>query len=87
MLKGLNRNVIVVKADKSSSFETVYFVMKRNGRGSRTDILKEANDIVSDSGMLERRENTSRHGLKFFLGVLIGFLISSALWLIILLAL
>ena len=87
MLKGLNRNVIVVKADKNSSFETVYFVMKRNGRGSRADILKEANDIISDSGMLERRENGSRHGLKIFLGALIGFLVSSALWLIILLSL
>jgi hypothetical protein len=87
MLKGVNRNVIVVKSDRNSRFEAVYFVMKKSGYGNRTDILKEANGIIGDSGMLERQRRFSTRGASIFLGTLIGALISSVLWLIVWLAL
>lgn len=33
MLKGVNRNVIVVKADRDSRFETAYFVLRPHRLG------------------------------------------------------
>ncbi len=51
MLKGINRNVIVVRTDAKSRFEAVYFVLKKGGAGERADIVREANKIISESGV------------------------------------
>lgn len=54
MLKGTNRNVIVVHTDAKSRFEAVYFVLKKNGESKRADIVKEANKIITESGALQK---------------------------------
>ncbi len=83
MIKGTNRNVIVVRTDKDSRFESVYFVMKKNGSSDHSDMLKEANSIICKSGMLQNRKMLPSKGTFVFLGALLGFLISSLLWMII----
>ena len=81
MLKGTNRNVIVVRADKRSSFDTVYFVLKKGKVREGSDIIREANRIVheNDSSVYH---STSRFGKGrlLFLGVLVGAVAASCLW-------
>lgn len=50
MLKGVNRNVIMVKTDPKSRFEAVYFILKKDGAAHRTDVVREANRIIAESG-------------------------------------
>ena len=83
MIKGVNRNVIEVKADKKSRFERVYFVMKKNTLADRSDMLKEANSIIGTSG---NANPFSSKGAYVLLGLLVGSLLSSAVWLIVLCA-
>ena len=84
MLKGVNRNVIVVRGDRSSRFEAVYMIVKKGNGASETDILKEANRIVASSEMTAKRGSAPRW-LLFLLGALAGALLSSAAWLIVVL--
>lgn len=52
MLKGLNRSVIVVRTDRKSRFEAIYFVLKKGSASDKGDIIKEANQIISDTGYI-----------------------------------
>ena len=73
MLKGVNRNVLVVRVDKDSRFESVYFVMKKGKNFEKGDVLKEANSIISKSKTEERGEGAWRYGLiGFFTGTVCG---------------
>ena len=47
MLKGVNRRVVVVKAEKGSPFEAVYMVLKQGNGAAEEDILREADRIAS----------------------------------------
>lgn len=80
MLKGVNRNVIVVRGDRTSRFEAVYMIMKKGTGASDTDILKEANRLVANSGMSSKRK-TPAPWLLVSLGVLAGALLASGVWL------
>ncbi len=78
MLKGVNRNVIVVNSDKNSRFETVYFVLRRGNVYDKTDILKEANRIICDVGMVKKRAaGHAFNGSSFALGALLGGLLGA----------
>ncbi len=72
MIKGVNRNVIVVKGDKDSRFETVYMIMKKGALSGGDDILKEADHIVSAGGMGGKKKARMPSWLIFLLGVLGG---------------
>ena len=85
MLKGVNRNVIVMRTDRSSRFEAIYFVVKRGHVRNKADVLKEASRIVEDSETLEKYGRVSGRGAIVFIGVLLGFAISSILWLTVIL--
>lgn len=85
MLKGVNRNVIMIRSDGNSRFEAVYFVMKKGSAGDKNDMLREANKIIGDSGLSVRRKNAFGRGGIIFLGVLIGVILSSLLWLTVIL--
>ncbi len=77
MLKGVNRNVLVVRADKNSNFEVAYFVLKRPALGKRGDILKEAGRLVAQSGHRYRRGIPMKARFVLFgLGALFGALLS-----------
>ena len=80
MLKGVNRNVIVVRGDRSSRFEAVYMIMKKGTAATDTDILKEANRIVISSGMSSTRRSMPPW-LLLALGALGGAALSSCVWL------
>ncbi len=81
MLKGVNRNVIVVRGDKGSRFEAVYMIMKKGTAASDTDILKEANKLVASSGMTVKRRLPP--WLWAGVGALGGALTASAVWLMV----
>ncbi len=50
MLRGTSRNVIVVKTDSESMFESAYFIMKKGSVAPRRDIVREANKIIDGGG-------------------------------------
>lgn len=82
MLKGINRSVLVVRTDRSSKFEAVYFVMKKSVPFDRGDVLKEANRIVGESGMLPRKARIRvKSVLLYLLFALGGALLASGIWL------
>ena len=80
MLKGVNRNVIVVRGDRSSRFEAVYMIMKKGTVATDTDILKEANRLVASSGMSAKRKRVPPW-LILALGAFAGAILSSGVWL------
>ncbi len=82
MLKGINRNVLIVRADKDSSFEIAYFIMKHGFSCDRSDILKEAATIISGAG--SGRTQRARRKLIGIGAVCLaaGALLSSLIWII-----
>ena len=78
MLRGVNKNVIVIKTDRDSRFETAYFVLRSNhgeskGRGAA---ISEAKELIHAG---EEGRDGGRSGGKilcgavcFALGVLCG---------------
>ena len=87
MLKGLNRSVIVVRTDRKSRFEAVYFVLKKGAVSDKVDIIKEANRIISESSNQCHTKRKANFGFSLLLilgGILIGALSASAMMLILL---
>ena len=75
MLKGVNRRVVVVKAERGSPFEAVYMVLKQGSRATEGDILKEADRIASQGLSADSRRDGGRmlpHWAVFVSGALSG---------------
>ena len=86
MLKGINKNVIVVNTDKGSKFEAVYFVLKKGAGTERGEILKEANRIISDSIVSKRGgKHKLKTALLYSLWAGIGAVVSASICLALLL--
>lgn len=86
MLKGINKNVIVVNTDKGSKFEAVYFVLKKGAGTERGEILKEANRIINDSIVSKRGgKRRLRAVLLYSLWAVIGAIVSAGVCLMLLL--
>ena len=77
MLKGINKNVIVVKTGSKSRFEAVYFVLKKGSASPKADIIKEANRIIRDSVTTERSRRV-RLGARSVLLAVLGALLGAA---------
>ena len=77
MLKGINKNVIVVNTGAKSRFEAVYFVLKKGNANSKADIIKEANKIIRDSITTER-SCRARLGARTVLIAIIGAVLGAA---------
>ncbi len=73
MIKGINRNVIVVKTGRSSCFDAVLFVPKR-GRTEKRDIIGEANRIIADSGAKNGKNPRRRRIFTRLAWLFAGFL-------------
>ena len=76
MLKGCQREMIVVHTQKSKVFEHAYFVLRRECRTlPQGDLLSEANRLVQavTTGSVNRKRAMGRRG-AFLLGVLLGAL-------------
>ncbi|MBE6577714.1 MAG: hypothetical protein E7653_06205 [Ruminococcaceae bacterium] len=80
MLKGINRNVIVVRTEPNSKFEAVYFVLRKGGASERADVVKEANKIINDSGAHKRYV---RRGLRTALLVACSAILGAVLSLLV----
>ena len=86
MLKGIQKNVIMIRPRSSNLFDCAYFIMKDSLRPSRCDkneMIKEANRIISDSGILKKnkRKKTVSRLIMFILGLTLGALSVGAFWL------
>lgn len=84
MIKGAQKQMIVVRTGESPYFDEAYFVLRRDicpKRQERTDILSEADRILRESGgcgmRAKRRGNRALPWslLAFFCGVAVGFII------------
>ena len=78
MIKGAQKQLIVVKTQGSPYFDEAYFVLRREleaQKHKKTDILKEANRILEENTISCRaqQKKKSRHFLPWFLaGILCG---------------
>ena len=60
MIKGAQKRMIVVKTGESRVFEEAYFVLRRESRADRLDMLAEANRIIENCGGTRRKTRTAR---------------------------
>lgn len=82
MLKGCQREMIVVHTQKSKVFEHAYFVLRRECRTlQQGDLLSEANRLVQavTSGTVNRKRAMGRRG-AFCLGALTGVLAGAGIF-------
>ena len=90
MLKGIQKNVIMIQPKSSNIFERAYFIIKDDKKPSRCDrseMIKEANRIITDSGILKHKHRKKRPSpfIMFLIGALFGASMIGILWGIILL--
>ena len=78
MIKGAQKQMIVVRTGDSRYFDEAYFVLRREvkpKRSTRDEMLKEANRILEESGIdLPKRKRLPRGPLLFFAGTVCGIL-------------
>ncbi len=72
MVKGAQKQMIVVKTADSNLFEEAYFVVRRNASGGRMDMLAEANKIIENCGIRARRKQ--KPDIKLLIFALFSFL-------------
>ena len=68
MIKGSQKQLIVVRTGNSRYFDEAYFVLRRelqNERCDRSDILLEADRILRESAPQDGRESTKKDGHCF----------------------
>lgn len=78
MLKGCKRQMIVMRTQGSTLFESAYFVLRcDNHAASDSDMLSEANRIIGEGcGYLERKREARRGRLlPFLIGLGTGVLL------------
>ncbi len=87
MLRGIQKQMIVVKPPMGSPFERAYFVLRRDrppaSRG-QDDMVREAQRMLSEgrSGATGRAQRASLLWLVFGLGASCGAILSALLWLV-----
>lgn len=87
MVKGIQRQMVIVRTSESEIFELAYFVLRADieQKSSGKSIIAEANSIVSSvcsDGAREKREKRMRkigRALLFCAGALCGALVFGAL--------
>ena len=72
MLRGAQKQMIVVKTTDSKVFEEAYFVLRRERTGGGDDILSEANRIIEGCGGGKRKRLDELKGQILYLGSFIG---------------
>ena len=86
MIKGAQKQMIVVRTEDSLYFDEAYFVLRREigeKSASRRDIITEANRILEESGETSCRRTgmkKRRGAVWFLLGILCGCGIALLLW-------
>lgn len=90
MIKGVHKSVVRVRLSKNRYFESAYFVLRRTAPSvspKSTDMLGEANRILSEHDLLEKKKTPAfprGQRIRYFVGgslcgglivSLIGFLL------------
>ena len=83
MIKGTQRQMVMVRTSESESFEMAYFVLRPDARTGKSEksMIDEANSIVSsvcDGGVTTKREKRGRvlrRALLFLAGAMFGALV------------
>ncbi len=87
MLKGIQKNMIMIKLPRSQSFEAAYFILRSSGKEPRQgEMVREANRIIAESGLCSvKGDRAGRQRweriMLFIYGVLSGAVSVAALWL------
>lgn len=73
MIKGCQREMILLQTRESPLFESAYFVLRPRRQGApRTDMLAEANRIIGEGNGYLARCAKRRSVLLFLSGVAVG---------------
>ena len=78
MIKGAQKQMIVIRTGNSRYFDEAYFVLRREVHGTgqeKNDILAEANRILEEHALQtggKRKRHLPRGVLLFLLGILCG---------------
>ncbi len=83
MIKGCQREMIVLQTKESPLFESAYFVLRRGYRPApHGDMLAESNRIIGEGKEYLKRRKRG-HLLPFLLGFLLGSaLFGTGVWII-----
>ena len=86
MIKGAQKQMVVVKTTSSRYFEEAYFVLKSDLKPKKqdhTDLLTEANRILKESESVRcGKRRPIRGWLVFFFGLLMGAAVTAAVCLL-----
>lgn len=86
MIKGAQKQMIVVRTGDSRYFDEAYFVLRREvkpRRSTRDEMLKEANRILEESGIdLPRRKKMPRGVFLFLAGIICGVAVAVSVCLV-----
>ena len=86
MIRGCQREMIVLQTKESALFESAYFVLRRGCDASaRGDMLAESNRIIGEGRQYLQKRQKWRRRLPFFCGFLAGGAVACVIALIILL--
>ena len=73
MIKGCQREMIVLQTKESPLFESAYFVLRRGYRpAARGDMLAESNRIIGEGRDYLRKRRKGGRILQFLFGFLVG---------------
>ncbi len=76
MIKGCQREMIVLQTKESPLFESAYFVLRRSYRpAAHGDMLAESNRIIGEGKDYFAKRRKSGRLLPFLLGFLVGALL------------
>ncbi len=88
MIKGIQRNMVVLKNTESRVFEEAYFVLRddRDRGMKKSDMIAEANRIITENLIGPDRKNDKTKAKRerrlklvfFLLGILCGALLGTA---------
>ena len=77
MLKGIQRQTVLIKTPESRYFEEAHFLMRSDlppKESAENDLVREANRILEEIGFsnAKRRKKGMRPSLAFLMGILLG---------------
>ena len=84
MIKGCQREMIVLQTKESALFESAYFVLRRGyRRASQGDMLAESNRIIGEGREYFKRRKSGGRLWAFVLGFLLGgALFGAGMWML-----
>ena len=73
--KGCEKRMIMIKSTGSDLFDEAYFILNNKGKRTldRTDMVREANRIISRAGLTEQTKTNYKGAIvQFIIGFLCG---------------